>query len=243
MCSQASLRRRCPLCCPAMMMMSDGESKDTKVAGNMTETGYRFLVTQRWSCVRVAPRGRLGGWWQERVAVFDSKRRFYVSKTHISTSQKVYMVVTILSILRLALYVCFIRGPSLVVDSYHGHQNLVPTSRVGHDPDSRTVALPKKSLPCSRPFPLCFGLLSSRRICRSQIQAPPFRSFCHIWNTHQIACRSVVNPHACHAIASSDRRASPATVECLSLSLSLPRHHRRIIVSPPPLRRAASLPP
>jgi hypothetical protein len=137
-CSQASLRRRCPLCCPAMMM-SDGESKDTKGAGNMTEKGYRFLVTQRWSCVRVAPRGRLGGWWQERVAVCDSKRRFYVSKTHISTSQRVYTVVTVLSILRLALYVCFIRGPSLVAVSFHGHQKPVPTSRVGGHSNGQAV--------------------------------------------------------------------------------------------------------
>jgi hypothetical protein len=119
--------------------MSDGESKDTKGAGNMTETGYRFLVTQRWSCVRVAPRGRLGGRWQEGVAVCDSKCRFYFSKTYIWTSQKVYIVGTVLSILRLALYVCFIRGPSLVVGSFHGHQKLVPTSRVGGHSNCQAV--------------------------------------------------------------------------------------------------------
>ena len=50
------------------------------------------------------------------------------------------MVVTVLSILRLALYVCFIRGPSLVVVSYHGHQKLVPTSsRVGGHSNGQAV--------------------------------------------------------------------------------------------------------
>ena len=114
---------------------------------------------------------RRGGGFRFQMQVL----RFKNTYIYISTSQKVYTVVTVLSILRLALYVCFIRGPSLVAVSFHGHQKLVPTSRVGghsngqavkfngnlvktfqtpcgsnfFDPDSRTVALPKKSLPCS----------------------------------------------------------------------------------------------
>ena len=80
----------------------------------------------------------VGGWegggkkgWQffNQNAGFTFQKHIYI---YISMSQKVYMVVTVLSILRLALYVCFIRGPTLVVVSNHGHQNLVPTSRVGH---------------------------------------------------------------------------------------------------------------
>jgi len=65
--------------------------------------------------------------------------RFKNTYIYISTSQKVYTVVTVLSILRLALYVCFIRGPSLVAVSFHGHQKLVPTSRVGGHSNGQAV--------------------------------------------------------------------------------------------------------
>jgi hypothetical protein len=110
------------------------------------------------------------------------------------------------------------------------------------DPDSRTVALPKKSLPCSAPFSSLLWLAFKPSHMPQPNTSAPFSEFLpHL--EYASDCMSFCCQPPCMPCDCQFRSSRFSGYSRVSLSLSLPRHHRRIIVSPPPLRRAASLPP